>query len=125
MYNGIFDSRLHFGCSEWVALASLVCLWCKSNKIALLQSDARIVTNSSCNVSATNLMMAMKWPTVACKHYQTKGSYRFTFEFFSMRNSTREIADLRNSTKVIRSLRIKRGFSQKDFRFVDQRRGMN
>ena len=101
MYRGIVELHFRYCCSVWGN--------CEDSRLSMLQKlqnrAARIVTNSSYDAPAANLIEELKWPTV---HDMIKRETA-TIVFKSIsglaptylsslftRNSTRDIVNLRN-----------------------------
>ena len=92
---------------------------------------ARIVTNSSYDAPAANLIKEFKWPTVHDMIKQETATIVFKsisgvsptyFSTLFARNSTRESVNLRSSKTDLVAPQV---MAKKYFRSVDQRFGMN
>ena len=92
MYRGIVEPHFRYCCSVWGS--------CGESRLLMLQKlqnrAARIVTNSSYDAPAANLIKELKWPTV---------------------HSTREIVNLRNRETDLLAPRMKTSNGQKAFSF--------
>ena len=94
---------------------------------------ARIVTNSSYDAHAANLIKELKWPTAHDMIKQETATIVFKsisclaptyLSTLFTRNSTREIANLGNFKTDLLAPRMKTS-NKKHFHSVDQRFGMN
>ena len=130
MYRGIVEPHFRYCCSVWGS--------CGDSRLLMLQKlqnrAARIVTNSSYDAPATNLIKELKWPTVHDMIKQETATIVFKsisglaptyLSTLFTRNSTRETVNLRNSETDLLAPRMKQVMAKKHFRSVDQRFGMN
>ena len=116
MYRGIVEPHFRYCCSVWGN--------CGDSRLSMLQKlqnrAARVVTNSSYDAPAANLIEELKWPTV----YDMINQETATIVFKSIsglaptylstlftRNSTRDIVNLRNCETYLLTSNGQKAFS--------------
>ena len=120
MYRGIVGPHFRYCCSVWGS--------CGESRLLMLQKlqnrAARIVTNSSYDAPAANLIKELKWPTVhdMIKQETTtiilksiSGLAPTYLSTLFTRNSTREIVNLRNRETDLLAPRMKQVMAKKLF----------
>ena len=122
MYRGIVEPHYRYCCSVWGN--------CGDSRLSMLQKlqnrVARIVTNSSYDAPAANLIKELKWPTVHEMIKQETATIVFKsisglvpiyLSTLFKRHSTRDIVNLRNCETDLTALRVKTSNGQKAFSF--------
>ena len=122
MYRGIVKPHFRYCCSVWGN--------CGDSRLSMLQKlqnrAARIVTNSSYNAPAANLIEELKWPTVHDMIKQETATIVFKsisglsptyLSTLFTRNSTRDIVNLRNCETDLLAPQMKTSNGQKAFSF--------
>ena len=122
MYRGIVEPHFRYCCSVWGC--------CGKTQIETLQKlqnrAARIVTNSSYDVSATNLIKQLKWPTVSdiiqneTATMMFKSTNSLAPEYLSnlfIKNSAQNTLKLRNTETDLRVPLFKTSNGQKSIAF--------
>ena len=122
MYRGIVEPHFRYCCSVWGG--------CGDSRLSMLQKlqnrAARIVTNSSYDTPAANLIKELKWPTVHDMIKQETATIVFKsinglaptyLSTLFTRNSAREIVNLRNRETDLLTPRMKTSNDQKAFSF--------
>ena len=122
MYRGIVEPHFRYCCSVWGS--------CGESRLLMLQKlqnrAARMVTNSSYDAAAANLIKELKWPTVHDMIKQETTTIVFKsisglaptyLSTLFTRNSTREIVNLRNRETDLLAPRMKTSNGQKAFSF--------
>ena len=122
MYRGIVEPHFRYCCSVWGS--------CGDSRLLMLQKlqnrAARIVTNSSYDAPAANLIKELKWPTVHDMIKQETATIVFKsisgpaptyLSTLFTRNSTRETVNLRHSETDLLAPRMKTSNGQKAFSF--------
>ena len=123
MYRDIIEPHFRHCCSAWGNCGD-------SRPVILLQKlqncAARIVTNSSYDVPAANVIEELKWPTVHDMIKQETAIIVFKsisglapsyLSILFTRNSTRDIVNLRNCETDLHVPRMKTSNGQKAFSF--------
>ena len=122
MYRGIIEPHFRYCCSMWGN--------CGDSRLSMLQKlqnhAARIVTNSSYDAPAANLIKELKWPTVHDMIKQEMATIVFKsisglaptcLSTLFTRNSTLDIINLRNCEIDLLAPRMKISWVQKVFSF--------
>ena len=122
MYRGIVEPHFRYCCSVWGS--------CGDSRLLMLQKlqnrAARIVTNSSYDAPAANLIKELKWSTVHDMIKQETATIVFKsvsglaliyLSTLFTRNSTSETVNLRNSETDLLAPRMKTSNGQKAFSF--------
>ena len=122
MYRGIVEPHFRYCCSVWGG--------CGDSRLLMLEKlqnrAARIVTNSSYDTPAANLIKELKWPTVHDMIKQETATIVFKsinglaptyLSTLFTRNSAREIVNLRNRETDLLAPRMKTSNGQKAFSF--------
>ena len=122
MYRGIVEPHFRYCCSVWGG--------CGDSRLLMLQKlqnrAARIVTNSSYDTLAANLIKELKWPTVHDMIKQETATIVFKsinglaptyLSTLFTRNSAREIVNLRNRETDLLAPRMKTSIGKKAFSF--------
>ena len=122
MYRGIVESHFCYCCSVWGG--------CGDSRLLMLQKlqnrAARLVTHSSYDTPAANLIKELKWPTVHDMIKQETATIVFKsinglaptyLSTLFTRNSAREIVNLRNRETDLLAPRMKTSNGQKAFSF--------
>ena len=130
LYRGIVEPNFRYCCSVWGD--------CGDTRLLMLQKlqnrSARIVTNSSYDAPAVNLLKELKWPTVQDMIKQETATNVFKsinglaptyLAILFTRKTTREIVSSRNSETDLLLPRMKTSNGQKHFHSVEQKSGMN
>ena len=114
MYRGIVEPHFRYCCSVWGN--------CGDSRLSMLQKlqnrAARIVTNSSYDAPAANLIEELKWPTVHDMIKQETATIVFKYlSTLFTRNWTRDIVNLRNCETDLLAPRMKTSNGQTAFSF--------